>query len=73
MIQIIPVRQVYASMSCDWPGCTNWISLPARPAGLDRDIQELRALRFLARRRSWEITDDMDGEVICPNHPREAA
>ena len=73
MIQIIPVKQVYASMTCDWAGCPERISLPVRPADLDRDIQELTALKFLAKRRGWEITDDMDGEVICPNHPTEAS
>ena len=73
MIQIIPVEQVYASMTCDWAGCPNRIGLPVRPADTDRDIQELNALRFLARRRGWEITDDMTNEVVCPNHPREAS
>lgn len=73
MIQVIPIRQVYASMSCDWPGCTNRISLPVRPADPGRDIKELTVLRILARRLGWEVTDDMDGEVVCPNHPAEAA
>lgn len=73
MIQIIPVKQAYASMTCDLAGCTERIDLPVRPADLDRDIQELTILRFLAKRRGWEITNDMDGEVVCPNHPTEAA
>ena len=73
MIQIIPVKEAYASMTCDWAGCTERIDLPVRPADLDRDIQELTILRFLAKRRGWEITNDMDGEVVCPNHPTEAA
>lgn len=73
MIQIIPVKQVYASMTCDWAGCPSRIDLPVRPADLDRDMQELTALRFLAKQRGWEITNDMDGEVVCPNHPTEAA
>ena len=73
MIQVIPVRWAYVSMSCDWPGCPSRIDLPVRPADLDRDMQELNVLRFLAKRRGWEITDDMDGEVVCPNHPTGAA
>ena len=28
---------------------------------------------LFARHLGWEITDDMDGEVVCPNHPTEAA
>lgn len=48
MIQVIPVRWAYVSMSCDWPGCEERIDFPEGP-------------------------DDMDGEVVCPNHPTEAA
>lgn len=70
MIQIIPVEQSYASIACDWPGCTNRISLPVRPSDPDRDFIELRALWLLAERRGWDLDDD---QSICPNHPREAA
>lgn len=70
MIQIIPVRQAYVSLSCDWPGCPEQISLSPRPTDLDRDFVELRALRILADRRGWRF---QDGEATCPNHPREAA
>ena len=70
MIQIIPVQQAYASMSCDWPGCTEQISLSPRPMDPDRDFVEMRALRLLAERRGWDLDDD---QTVCPNHPREAA
>lgn len=61
MIQVIPVRRAYVSMSCDWPGCE------------ERNATLLNAAHALARRLGWEVTDDMDGEVVCPNHSREAA
>ncbi len=70
MIQFIPVRQAYVSLSCDWPGCPEQISLSPRPADLDRDFVEMRALRLLAERRGWDLDDD---QAVCPNHPREAA
>lgn len=69
-LRIIPVRRAYASLSCDWPGCPERMDLPDRPSDLDRDYTELRALRLLADRRGWRF---QDGEVVCPNHPREAA
>ena len=70
MIQIIPVQQVYASLSCDWPGCPERMGLPVRPAAPDRDFVEMRALRLLAEQRGWGLDDD---QTTCPNHPREAA
>ena len=70
MIQVIPVRRVYVSMSCDWPGCPERMDLPVRPADPDRDFVEMRALRLLAERRGWDLDDD---QTVCPNHPREAA
>lgn len=40
---------------------------------MDKKIMLLNAAYCLARRLGWEVTDDMDGEVVCPNHPTEAA
>ena len=73
MIQVIPVRRAYVSMSCDWPDCEERIDLPEGPDDTDRNITLLNAAHALAHRLGWEITDDMDGEVVCPNHPTEAA
>ena len=73
MIQVIPVRRAYVSMSCDWPGCEARIDFPEGPDGADRNATLLNAAYCLARRLGWEITDDMDGEAVCPNHPTEAA
>lgn len=73
MIQVIPVRRAYVSMSCDWPGCEARIDLPEEPDDMDKNIMLLNAAYCLARRLGWEVTDLMDGEVVCPNHPREAA
>lgn len=73
MIQVIPVRRAYVSMSCDWAGCPSRIDFPEGTDDTDRSITLLNAAYALARRLGWEVTDDMDGEVVCPNHPTEAA
>ena len=73
MIQVIPVRRAYVSMSCDWPGCEERIDFPEEYDDILRNVSRLNGMYALARRLGWEITDDMDGEVVCPNHPREAA
>lgn len=73
MIQVVPVRRAYVSMSCDWPGCEERIDFPEGPDDMDRNITLLNAAYALARRLGWEIADDMDGEVTCPNHPQETA
>ena len=73
MIQVIPVRRAYVSMSCDWPGCEERIDFPEEYDDMDRNVTLLNAAHVLARRLGWEITDDMDGEVVCSNHPWEAA
>lgn len=73
MIQVIPVRRAYVSMSCDWAGCASRIDFPEGPDDTDRNITLLNAAYALARSLGWEVIDDMDGEVACPNHSREAA
>lgn len=73
MIQVIPVKRTYLSVSCDWPGCEERIDFPEGPDDAVRNTALLNASYALARRLGWEVTDYMDGEVICPNHPREAA
>lgn len=73
MIQVIPVRRAYVSMSCDWPGCEERIDFPEEYDDILRNVSRLNGMYTLARRLGWEVTDDMDGEVVCPNHPRGAA
>lgn len=73
MIQVIPVRRVYVSMSCDWPGCEERIDFPEEYDDILRNVSRLNGMYALARRLGWEIADAMDGEVVCPNHPTEAA
>ena len=70
MIQVIPVRRAYVSMSCDWPACPERISLSLRPTDLDRDFVDMRELRLLAERRGWDLDED---QAFCPNHSREAS
>lgn len=73
MIQVIPVRRAYVSMSCDWPGCEARIDLPEGPDDMDRRVTLLSVAHSIADRLGWEVTDLMDGEVVCPNHPTEAS
>ena len=73
MIQVIQVRRAYVSMSGDGPGCDERIDFPEGPDDADLNVTLLNAAHALARRLGWEVTDDMDGEVVCPNHPRGAA
>ena len=73
MIQVIPVRRAYVSMSCDWPGCEERLDFPEEYDDILRNVSRLNGMYALARRLGWEVTDLMDGEVVCPNHPREAA
>lgn len=73
MIQVIPVRRTYLSIACDWPGCEGRVDFPEGPDDEDRNTTLLNAAHALARRLGWEVTDGMDGEVVCPNHPREAS
>lgn len=65
--QVIPVEYSRASISCDWPGCTNQISLNAIPAGYDAEIHELSKVRRLALRRGWTVAEETC-RVTCPDH-----
>ena len=38
MIQVIPVRRVYVSMSCDWPGCEERIDFPEEYDDIPRNV-----------------------------------
>ena len=73
MIQVIPVRRAYVSMSCDWPDCEERIDFPEEYDDILRNVSRLNGMYALARSLGWEVTDDMDGEIVCPNHPTEAA
>lgn len=73
MIQVIPVRRTYLSMSCDWPGCEERIDFPEEYDDILRNVSRLNGMYAVAKHLGWQITDDMDGEVVCPNHPTEAA
>ena len=56
--QIVPVEYSRASISCDWPGCTNQISLSAIPADVDAEINELNKVRRLALRFGWTVAPE---------------
>lgn len=66
-LQIIPVEYVRASISCDWPACTNRIALSAIPADYDAEIDELDKVRPLALRFGWTIDSDTS-TTICSDH-----
>nr|DAP02514.1 MAG TPA: CC FOXP coiled-coil domain protein [Caudoviricetes sp.] len=53
MIQVIPVKRAYVSMSCDWPGCEERIDFPEGPNDAVRNATLLNASYALARRLGW--------------------
>lgn len=65
--QIVPVEYSRASISCDWPACTNRISLSAIPADCDAEIHELNKVRRLALRHGWTVAGETY-RVTCPDH-----
>lgn len=65
--QIIPVEYSRASISCDWPTCTNRIDLNAIPADMDAEIHELNTVRRLALRRGWTVAKETYS-ITCPDH-----
>ena len=65
--RIVPVEYSRASISCDWPACTNRIDLNAIPADYDAEIHELSKVRRLALRRGWTVASE-SYRVTCPNH-----
>lgn len=66
-LQIIPVEYSRASISCDWPACTNRIELSAIPADYDAELHELNKVRRLALRRGWTVAPE-SYRVTCPDH-----
>ena len=43
MIQVIPVKRAYVSMSCDWAGCPSRIDFPEGPDDEVRSVTLLNA------------------------------
>ena len=69
--QIIPVEYSRASISCDWPGCTNQISLSAIPADYDAEINDLNKVRRLAIRRGWTVAPESYRVACCDHTPSD--
>lgn len=70
MLGVEGIIYTYATITCDWPGCSNRISLQAGPEDIDRQAKDLRSLRNLAKRRGWSIKQG--GQVTdCPDHNRK--
>ena len=65
--QIVPVEYSRASISCDWPACTNRIDLNAIPVDYDAEVHELNKVRRLALRRGWTVESE-SYRVTCPDH-----
>lgn len=70
MLGLEEITYTYATITCDWPACTNRMSLQPGPEDLAREEREIGALRNLAARRGW-IIDDSIPEAICPYHTHE--
>lgn len=67
MLDIEEVTYTFATVECDWPACTNRMSLQPGPEDLAREEREIGALRNLAA-RCGRIIDDSIPEAICPHH-----
>lgn len=65
--QIVPAEYSRASISCDWPACTNRMDLNAIPVDYDAELHELMKVRRLAERRGWRI-DSESLTITCPDH-----
>lgn len=67
MLGFDEVIYTYATITCDFPGCDNHISLQPGPEDTDRELKDLKAVRELATRRGWSFIND--GMVTdCPQH-----
>lgn len=63
--QIIPVEYSRASISCDWLGCTNRISLSAIPA--DYDAENTRHQLDWANERIRDLENNIRSHKrVCP-------
>nr|DAV09674.1 MAG TPA: hypothetical protein [Caudoviricetes sp.] len=70
MLGLEEVTYTYATITCDWPSCTNRIDLHPGPADIDREKREIRGLRNLATRHGWSIDKNIS-ETICPYHTQK--
>lgn len=69
--QIIPVEYSRASISCDWPGCTNQISFSAIPADYDAEVNELNKVMRLAILRGWTVAPESYSVTCCDHTPSD--
>lgn len=65
--QTVPVEYSRASVSCDWPACTNRIDLNAIPSNFDAELHELNNVMRLALRHGWTV-ESASYSVTCPDH-----
>lgn len=72
MIQVIPVRRVYVSMSCDWPGCEERIDFPEEYDDILRNVSRLNGIPSPAVSAGRSPTT-WTGKSSAPITPREAA
>ena len=67
MLDLEEVTYTYATISCDWPYCTNRISLSPGPEDMGREARDIQAIKAIAARQDWVIKDR--GHVTeCPYH-----
>lgn len=64
------VTYTFATVTCDWPGCSNRINMQPGPEDIDREQRDLRVLRNLAKRQGWVLDDDR-GAAHCSYHSRK--
>ena len=67
MLDLEEITYTYATISCDWPYCTNRISLSPGPEDMGREAKDLQTVRSLASARGW-IIRDRGRNTECPYH-----
>lgn len=70
MLGIDTVTYTFATVTCDWPGCSNRINMQPGPEDIGREQRDLRVLQNLAKRQGWTLEDDRVA-ARCSYHNRK--
>lgn len=68
MLGLEEVTYMYATITCDWPACTNRANFTPGPRDARRERADMSTLRNLASDWGWLIDDGPHPETICPYH-----
>ena len=68
MLDIGEITYTYATITCDWPACSNRIKLTPGLKDVRRERADMSTLCDLASDWGWIIDDGPHPETICPYH-----